>query len=381
MRVMQLVPTLGIGGAERVAGLLARELARAGHAVCVVSEYDPRGTWIEGELRGAGVELRFLGKRRGLDLRMIPRIARELLRFRPDVLHTHTDALKYALPAIAARPRCRIVHTVHNLAEREAARPAERLVRRVAFRAGVVPVAIGHAVAASLRRRYGVRAAPTIPNGIPVRDYAPDEAARREVRAALGIDVGAPVFLAVGRLMAQKNHAGLLRAFASARLRERGARLLVAGEGELRDELLGLARALGVDERVRFLGARPDVPRLLAAADAFVLASEWEGNPLAVLEAMAAGRAVVATAVGCVPELVSERTGLLAPPGDERALEEALHAVARDPGAARELGREGARVARERFDVAVMARGYAELYRDVARGGEARAARARAAHA
>src|SRR4051812_6926663 len=157
MRVLQIIPTLWVGGAERVVSLLGRYLVRSGHAVGVISMFPARGTWIEEELRAAGVPLYFLGKRRGPDLRMIPRIARAIADFRPDVLHTHLYVLKYALPALAACRRFRVVHTVHNLAEHEVER-SSRILQYVAFRAGVVPVAIGKAVAESMMRVYRLSA-------------------------------------------------------------------------------------------------------------------------------------------------------------------------------------------------------------------------------
>ena len=364
MRVMQLIPTLTVGGAERMVATLTGHLRRSGHAVAVVSMYDPLGTWIEDALRSEGVPLHFLGKRRGLDVRMVPRVARVIDGFRPDVIHTHLYTLKYALAARAVRRRA-VVHTVHSLAHTELDRWS-RLVQRWAFRAGVVPVAIGDAVAASVRSAYGRPELRIIPNGIPVSRYAPREGAGAAVRAALGISPETPTIVAVGMLNRAKNHEALLRALASARLRAIGAHLLLAGDGELRGPLEAEARGLGLEGRVHFLGVRSDVVDVLAAGDVFALASRWEGNPLSVMEAMAAGRPIVATAVGCLPELVSARAGRLVPSGDAAALEDALVRVLSDPGLARAMGAAAAEVARARFDSAVMARAYEELYAQLA---------------
>jgi glycosyltransferase involved in cell wall biosynthesis len=364
MRVLQVIPTLAVGGAERVVALLSRHLHRSGHTVGVISLYDPRGSWIERELRGEGIPVYFLGKRPGLDLRMIRRIARVVGGFRPDVLHTHLYVLKYVLPALAASRRCRVVHTVHNLAEHEVER-LSRIIQSVAFRAGVVPVAIGGAVAESMLRLYRLPPRHRIPNGIPVSDYAPPPRAREEVRASLAIADDAPVFVAVGRLEAQKNSAALIDAFASPRLRHLGAHLLLAGDGELRSELEARASEQGALDRVHFLGVRADVPRVLAAADVFVLASRYEGNPLTVMEAMAAGKPVLATAVGCVPELVSDCAGLLVAPGDGAALESAMIDLASDLSRARAKGEAAALIARSRFDAAIMASAYEKLYAEV----------------
>jgi glycosyltransferase involved in cell wall biosynthesis len=365
MRVLQLIPSLRMGGAERIAADLARQLRNLGHTVAVGSMFGPLGTPLERELESGGVPVQFFGKHPGLDLRMCARIGRALRTFQPDVLHTHHYALRYALPAIALNRRCRVVHTMHTLAQFEIDRPS-RLLQYVAYRNRVVPVAIGDAVARSFETEYGMTPRRVIPNGIPVLDYAPDPAAREQIRASLGIPRDAPTFVCVARLQDPKNHAGLLRAFASDRLRSAGAHLMLAGDGNLRAGLEQQARATRIDDRVHFLGVRSDVPRVLAAADAFVLASTYEGYPLSVLEAMASGKPVIAARVGCLPELVSEATGVLVEPGDDAALEEAMHRLASDARLLHELGTAAAQVAAERFDQSIMARAYERLYRETA---------------
>ncbi len=361
MRIAQLIPALTVGGAERIVSLLAIAQQRAGHTVSVVSLGPRSGSWIERELEDNGVEMVFLDKGPGFDARVLPRLGRWLRTARPAVLHTHLHVLKYLLPTrLAYRPPV-IVHTLHNLARNEAV-PSDQALQQLAFRWRVAPVAIGDAVAASATELYGRAPAAVIPNGVPVAAFQSPPGTRAALRAELGIPDDAPVLLSVGRLNPQKNHALLLTAFAEAGLAAAGARLLVAGTGDLHDALVAQAQALGIDGAVRFLGVRRDVPALLAAADLFVLSSRYEGNPLVVMEAMAAGRAVVATAVGCVPELVGPETGRLVPAEDPAALAQALGALAGDLRATAALGAAAAQTARDRFDVSVMARQYLSLY-------------------
>ena len=365
MRVLQVIPTLGMGGAERFVASLVTHLSRWGHAVGVVVQYDATGSSIEKHLASQGIELQFLGKRPGLDARMVPRMARAIGRFRPDVVHSQSShVLRYAIPAVFLSARCPIVHTLHNLAEHESDSPG-KIVQHLAFRAGVAPVAIGQAVAESMRRVYRLEPCRIIANGIPVAEFAHPQEDREALRAELALPAGAPTFISVGRFMEQKNHTTLLHAFASARIRAAGAHLLLVGDGELRGALEKTAGELGLAGRLHFLGVRTDVPRLLQAADVFVLSSRWEGNPLSVMEAMAAARPVVATAVGCVPELVSDGTGRLVAPGDVAALESAMLQLACDLPLARAMGTAAARRALERFDSSRMARAYEQLYRDL----------------
>lgn len=167
-----------------------------------------------------------------------------------------------------------------------------------------------------------------IPNSLEVAAAEAAAASRPPSRRELGVGDDEFLWVAVGRLHPQKDHATLLAAFARLVARRPTARLRIAGDGALLGELEALAGRLGVDGTARLIGLRDDVPRVLAAADALVLASAWEGLPNAVMEAMAAALPVVATRVGGVPELVDDgRTGLLVPPGDPDALRAAMARV------------------------------------------------------
>lgn len=360
MRVVELIPSLSVGGAERVAALLAGRLRQRGQEVRLISLGPATGSFIEERLRREGVELRFLDKGPGLSPRVLPALARELRAFRPDLAHTHLHALKYLLAAWAPRPPRRVLHTLHNLAEHEAV-AHDRAVTRLALRAGVRLVAIGEAVQASVRRLYGQPAAFVIQNGIPVADFAVDEARRRAARAAVGARDEELNLLFAGRFNEQKDPLSLIEALARPALRDRPWRLRMAGDGELRPAVEAAVRARGLQGRVELLGVRGDLPALMAASDALVLPSRYEGNPLVVLEALAAGLAVVATEVGCLPELVPTACGRLVPPGRPDALAQALADL--DPQRARQLGRAGADRAAERYDLDIMAQAYERAFR------------------
>src|SRR6267378_6643925 len=119
MRILQLIPDIGIGGAERMMTYLACQLDRDRHQIAVVSLFPPRGNELESRLRAAGVEVFYLGKKLGFDPSMYPALFRAVRMFRPDIVHTHRYVLRYALPALVTERTCRAVHTVHNLAEYE----------------------------------------------------------------------------------------------------------------------------------------------------------------------------------------------------------------------------------------------------------------------
>lgn len=226
-----------------------------------------------------------------------------------------------------------------------------RLTARLADRV----VAPSHATGEELRRDYGARDVAVIPNGI-----APLPPAERPVEGA-----GRPVILYVGRLRTRKAVAVLVEAFARLREELPEATLVLAGDGEQRPALEARVRELGLEEAVVFAGAQPRSAMAghYAAADVFCLPSIYEGFPLAILEAMAAGLPVVATAVAGVPEAVADGvTGRVVPPEDAAALARALSDLAGDPAAARRMGETGRLRVAEEFAIPTIAAAYLELW-------------------
>jgi glycosyltransferase involved in cell wall biosynthesis len=237
-----------------------------------------------------------------------------------------------------------------------------QLLKRVS-----IAVACSEKVADEMGRRYAAFLAGrlrTIPNGIDVARYG--GFSRSLSRSELGLDEGAPVVVAVGRLGDAKGYPILLNAMSMLLARLPDATLLIAGEGPLRSRLEGQAQELGIGRHVRFLGARSDVPRILAAGDVFALSSLWEGLPMALLEAMAAGIPCAATGVGGIPEAMKDQEeGLVVPPNDAGALAAALARCLEDRDFASRLAqRARARVERD-FSARRMAREYASLYEEL----------------
>ena len=238
-----------------------------------------------------------------------------------------------------------------------------RFTHRLAFRAGAIPVAVSAAVAASLDDVYRVGQCRHIANGIQVASYGKAAVARAEWRARLGFGADDVLFACVARLKGVKNHRMLLDAFARMPAQNKRTRLLLLGEGPLQASLESYAQSAGIADRAHFLGLRDDVPDALAAADVFVLSSKWEGNPLSVMEAMAAGLPVVATRVGGIPELVEHGVhGMLVPAGDAGAMSHALALLADSPDLRQAWSAAARRRAVESFDIERMVDNYESLY-------------------
>ncbi len=362
IRVLEILATLKRAGAENVAVSLVCGLDPDRFDGGVVSLYDAVPGGFEAALDERGIAVWHLGKRHGLDPRMWPRLRRVIREFQPDILHTHSYILRYALPATGLRERA-MVHTVHNLAEKDVD-VIGRAINRVAFRLGAIPVAVSTAVERSFRRTYGFGPAAVIPNGVNVGGFfRPD--VRKEWRRAHGFEDDDILVASVARLDPQKDPLSLIRAFSQGPARCDRCHLLLAGEGTLREAALRCAQSRGVVGRVHFLGVRPDVPELLSASDLFALASRWEGGPLVVVEAMAAGLPVVATTVGGINEMVEPgKTGLLAPPGDIDTLADGMALLVNDSERRRAMG-ETARARAAKFDVSAMVASYGELFERV----------------
>jgi glycosyltransferase involved in cell wall biosynthesis len=345
----------GFGGAEQVMLQLLGGLDRARWRPVLLHHAEPGLARLVAAARALGVECRVvprLSRRQhlGRGLREFVRILRSE---RPAVFHAHLPAPltgKYGLLGAAISRVPAVVATAHLLDDG----PAdwrERVNQRMLTACVDRYLAVSDGVARRMRARSGVpeRKLRVIRNGVAVDHFRrpPDP----RLRVALTGDRDRRIVLTIARLDAQKGHVHLLAA--AAELPD--VLFLLAGDGAERPRLEAEARALGVADRVRFLGHREDVPELLALCDLFVLPSLYEGLPLSVLEAMAAGRPVVATAVGGTDEAVLHgETGLLVPAGAASALGDAIRALLADPERAARMGEAGGSRACREFSVTRM---------------------------
>ncbi len=359
--IAHVLSSFEMGGQERVALDLAREQVARGHRVLAISLAPaPDGPLAEA-FASAGVGVSRVAKGPGVDPRIVLALRDRLRAAGVDVVHTH-NPLPLAYGALAGRlARAAVVHTKHGA---NPDRGRRLLLRRVGGHLAHAYVAVSSATAAVARRNRECPSARlhTIPNGVELEAFAHDETARAAVRAELGIPADAWVFGTVGRVRLEKNFPGLVRA--ATPLLGAGTRLVIVGDGDELPALRAAVAAAGAAaEWLVLAGARRDVPRALSAFDAFVMSSDTEGLPLGLVEAMAAGLPVVATDVGGIGEVLEGgRVGALVPAGDERALREAMAALARDPEAARERGR--ASLARSaHYALGTMVDAYLALYR------------------
>ena len=349
IRVLHIITSLTLGGAERLVVSAARGLGPEtfDHQICCLSERGP----LADEATAAGVPVSCIGTFPGLSHPIaFARLLSLIRRARPTVVHTHLQAsnLYGRLAAWLARVPV-LIATEHNVYTRKPRRYV--LVERRLAEVTDVLIAVSENVRQFLATQ--LRVAPArihvVRNG--VAPLAPSATRVAELRAQIDpADARRPVIATVGSLTEKKGHAFLLEAIARLQSRNVPCTVVLAGEGPERPTLESLARRLGVAASVHFLGSVRDVASVLAVADLFVLPSIVEGLPLALLEAMLAGKPVVATAVGGVPEvIVSGENGLMVPACDEIALADALAQLLQSPDVRERIGARGRRTVEQHF--------------------------------
>ena len=296
-RVMLIVQSLRVGGAETMVENLAYALRGKGCEVRVVA-LQAGETIITERLRQGGVPLTILGKRPGMDLSLIGHLAAEMMRFHPNVVHSHLPILHYVVPAANRAGVANVVHTLHSIASMEVKSKIKAAYCRRCYRSGRVrPVALSEINRQSVVERYGVDAGcvPVIPNGIDLSSF--------QARGSYAID-GVPHVAHIARFERAKNHMLLVECADLLRKRGEEVHFDLYGVGSLRESVEEVVAQRGLTDCFTFHGLTDDVPGALAQADVFMLPSEYEGIPMTIAEAMATGMPIVASKVGGIPDMV-----------------------------------------------------------------------------
>ncbi len=359
INIAHVVVSHRMGGLERVVSSLIRHIdhERFRSALCCIER---EGEWVS-DVRKYCEDVAMICKKPGVAYGLPFRIARYLRAQRVDVVHCHNFAA-YLYGSIGGRiARCPgIVYTVHG--PEIPSKKRHVLLQRLPLADHVV--AVSEHVRRGAIQKVGLKPerVMTILNGV---DLTPSEVGRTagRIRSEIGVPEDALLLGTVARLTPEKDHETLLRAFARIVSQHAGARLLIVGDGPLREVLEKRVVELKINESAHFLGSRQDVASILSSLDVFVLASREEGLGIALLEAMAARVPVVATAVGGIPEIVVDgKTGLLVAPGDPDGLADAVMGLLMDKERGQSFVTEGAKRVAEQFDVSQMIRAYESLY-------------------
>lgn len=359
-----------VGGTERVVWELATRLSPQRFDVRVWLSDDSGVTEFADALTARGIEVtRVAEVDSRWDWQGMLRTWNALRRIQPGVLHVHhvwPAADRYLAMLARAAGIKRLVVTEHIVGTSHSG--GQRALKRDEIARAAVVTAVCGAIAETLVRDYGVSREQVriVPNGADLPDEAIEAPVARRWRERFGASLIRPLWVVPARLEDQKGHVYLFDALAEVWKRGLDFSLALAGEGSLRGALEERARMLGLANKIHFLGQLEDLGSLLAAADAVVLPSLWEGLPLAMLEAMVRARPVTATSVGGVPEVIeNEVHGQLVPPADATALADALERFHRKPDRAMRLGRAGAERVRADYTWRAVVQGFESVYDDV----------------
>ena len=372
IRILRVITRLNVGGPAINAALLSSRLDPDRFETLLVagSESPSEGSMLDLGRLSDGLTVRRvpeLGREISPldDLRALVSVTRIARAFRPDIVHTHL-AKAGTIGRLAARlARARaVVHTYHGTvfhgyfgrATSRAFIEIERALSHITTR--IVAITPGQ------RRdliELGIgdeQKVVEIPLGLELAPFldAPDQA---EARKRMGLPVDRPIVAIVARLVPVKDVSLFLRAMAKVAPPAVG---LVVGDGELRSALEAESAALGLANRCRFLGWQKDVAVIYVSADVVALTSRNEGSPVSIIEAMAAGRAVVCTAVGGVPDVVRPGTGVLVASGDDNAFAAAVAALLSEPARRTELGKAARQAVHPAFDASRLVADVTRLY-------------------
>lgn len=336
MKIAQLIDSLNVGGAERMQVTYVETAIARGIVPTVISLGRHIDTHIPDQIKRTGARLVEITGKNMVDIKRFFRLVSFLRRERFDVLHVHLTHAIFLGCWAGLLTGTRVVATLHNVNPDE--HPTLEALSLV-FGARKI-IAVGNEVEKSYRRRLLGRKIEIVYNPVAVTPQI-KSAEKSALRRDLAGDESRTILLCVGRLEPQKGMADLLDAMAILHQKFPQLVLLIAGRGSLESELKDKIVDLNLQNCVRMLGVRDDVPRLLAASDIFVNSSHWEGMPISVLEAMAARLPVVATRVGDVPNIVNTQTGLLVEPHRPQELADAIRTLLEDDTLRQTLGSGG----------------------------------------
>ncbi len=348
-----VIPSLETGGAESMAYQLSESIDKTKFNINFICLYSSSGAVFERKLAQSGVKLIFLEKKLGLSIPTFFKLWKKLNGHHTDIVHTHLGACLYAAPWSIFYKK-KLLHTVHNMPLKEIP-SAHRLVLKIMYKTGMaVPIAISNIIQKQISRTYNLETEkvqviynPVNLNNLYTKTF-------NETNKTI-------TFVCVARLAAQKNHKLLLKAFSFVQNELQNTTLLLAGDGELLEDLKKEAKQLNINEHVHFLGNTDNIPEILNQSDIFVLSSNYEGLPMTILEAMGSALPIIATRVGGVPDIVKEN-GVLVEANDYKGLAKAMICLAEDKQLREEMGKKGLEIAKN-YDIITIAKQYEELYR------------------
>lgn len=355
IRVLQIIPTLEIGGAEKIALEIAKKIDKDRFQLTTISLYNTEE--IDKYKRKYGLDIITFNKKRGADFGLIFKLTKYIVKQKPHVIHTHLYSAPYTfLGAILAKTPIRI-HTVHSVAHKEL-QPKKRKLMKFAYTfLNYRPVAISKYVEKTIAKEYKIRTSKiiNINNGIDTKTYSNNNK-KLKTRNNKPINI-----ITVSRLEEVKNHKLMIDSFYEAQKNIQNIRLTIIGDGTLRNDIKNQIKQLKLENKINMAGATDEVANELKRADIYILTSKYEGLPVSVLEAMSSGLPIISTDIEAIDGIViNKNNGLVVPP-NVKDISDAIITLATDDKIRKKFS-NNSRIISQNYDSKIMVENYEKIY-------------------
>ncbi|WP_391116744.1 glycosyltransferase [Psychrobacillus sp. L3] len=354
-KVLIVIPTLGIGGGEKLAIDIALNLDPQKFDVLLLSLFPKKGTEFESFIVKYDLKIKFLNKRIGFDPKVIIDFVKVVRDYKPHIIHTHLNVVPYVLIATIFCGIKRRLHTVHSIASMES-KGILKKVMKVSYKFfAFTPVAICDYVKATICEEYGLSKdkVPCIYNGIDTNIFKRTENLQRSNNIN---------FITTGRMQNVKNHKLMIDAFSDVVKKHNNVTLTILGDGELRVEIEKQIKDLDLKEKIITKGIVNNVSEELNKADIYVMSSNYEGLPLSVLEAMACGLPILTTKAGGVIDIVKQnQNGLLVDVGNRNQLAKSMSRLIESVMLIKHYGEVSYEMSKQ-YDIKKCVKQYEKLY-------------------
>lgn len=350
-KVLIVVPSLVQGGGQKFVMDLAKGIDRTKFQVRVLVYYKKSGSVFDKFAEENGIDTVYLDKKVGLDFKFFKQVEKAVKDYNPDIIHSNLDSMLYLFP-VYNKKQVKL-HTIHTLAEKETV-GLQAVVRFLAYKIfKVTPVGISDTVADSIVKRHNIKKEmiPVVYNGVDCKRYDLPKGKTDSVN-----------LVSVGNIYDVKNYSFLVDCFFDICNKKEDVRLTIVGDGVLRNELENQISSLGLTNKVTITGVVSDVENYLAKADIYVASSIFEGLPISMLEAMAAGLPIISTDVGGVSDIVKNgKNGILVESGDKEGYTAALSELISDEEKRMKMS-ECSKELSVNYDIKIMVEGYERIY-------------------
>lgn len=355
MKILQVIPNLGLAGAERMLEALAIEFINEGHDVLIVSLYNFHSSITE-NLENHGIVIIYFNKQIGVSLSLLKPLSKIIKAFNPDIIHTHLNALLYtSVSRLIVCSRAPLVHTIHNEAEKESGK-FHIILNKLLFKiTNITPVALTSRIRDSIVKKYNLKkeSVPIVLNGINIKSIHSYKTT---------YDIGEVFKLVhVGRFADQKNHRAIVEAFAKLNKDLPNSSLTFYGEGPNVEAINSIIKEKQLYSCIHIEGVDPDVVSKLSYYDVFLLPSIFEGQPISIIEAMVVGMPILTTNVGGIPDIIQNKiNGLITTP-DAESIYTGIKSLFFNKALRKKIG-ISAKAASIHYSSLKMAQGYISLY-------------------